>query len=185
MMRFSCSLLFITCALYASSLGADQNQGATKIVTSDINVTYGPQSFGSITETANVAFYGTTVTGPVLINGDFNATNAQLGSLVVNGNATLTNCTVAGTVSVYGGIQMQNSQVNGTVSSYSQTLIFDNCKLGPLSIKYNPSQQTVQIRSGTVVNGGITFDSGSGIVLWFKGCYVTGPIVGGTYQMSK
>lgn len=160
------------------------DQEAVKLVTPELSVWYGAQTFTTINETANVNLNGTVVNGAVVVNGDFNATNARIDSLLVNGNALLTNCTVSGTVSVYGGIQMTNSQVNGTISTYAQNIILDNCKVSSISLKNNPTPQMVQIRFGTLVSGGITFDSGVGTVLLFKGCFITGPIVGARLQLK-
>jgi hypothetical protein len=152
---------------------------AVKSVTTDILVQYGSQTVPSISEQANVALNGTTVTGTTCVFGSLTASDAELGPVVVHGTATIVNSTINGPISVHGELQLQNCQVNGEISTYSSRLTLSSTNASSIVNLSEGGQQTITLRNGSNINGAISFQSGNGTVALSDGSYFSGLLSGG------
>lgn len=155
------------------------DEHAIKFVTPNTLVQYGPQTIPSISEIAMVSLFGTTVDGSVHVDGTLTASEAQMGSVVVNGNASFTNCIIKGALSVYGNLQMQNCQVFGQISTYAPFLSLDKTQAPSIINLSKQGQQTIALQNQTFIKGTITFASGNGLVNLYGGSYVVGSVAGG------
>ena len=154
---------------------------AIKFVITDTSVQYGKQSIAAISEQANVSLFKTQVNGLAHIDGNLNASRATLSDVVVNGSATLSDCTISGSISVYGELQLHNCQVTGQVSTYALYLLLDNTTAGSILVLNGQDlQQTVELRHKSLINSSITFEQGSGTLNLWGGSYYAGTLTGGS-----
>ena len=162
------------------SLGAIEQ--ASKLVTIDTLVQYGPQTIASVQERANVALYGTTVTGTTQIDGNLTTNNATIHDATINGNAYFANTTITGSLSIYGNLSLQNCQVSGQIYSFGSQVSLDNTKAQSIYFFTNKGQQTAILQNSSMLSGPLTFDSGIGIVQLYANSFIGGPITGGQYS---
>ncbi len=170
-------IILLTLSLFFAPIYAAEH--AIKYVMTDTSVQYGPQTVPSISEQANVLLYGTNVQGAAHVNGNLTAKDAQIGTVVVNGSATLVNCVIRNSISVYGELQMQNCQVFGEVSTYAPLLTLSSSSANSLINLTESGQQSILLQSGSIINGPITFFSGNGSVTLSGGSYISGALSGG------
>ncbi len=169
-------------SLFFSQLAAAER--AIKFVITDMIVQYGGQTFSEIAEQANVSLSATSVHGMTHVNGNLTAYGAQLADIVVNGSASLANCTINGSISVYGELQLQNCLVKGEISTYHSILSLTSCRVDTIINLNTAGEQNIFLQGGSVVNGAITFLSGNGIVSTSSSSFLSGGVNGGKVVRS-
>src|SRR5579864_9360737 len=91
--------LSLLALVFSCHLFAAKNQVASG------NLTYGQEIFDTLQINGFVALNGTIVLQKLQVNGSVTATNAQIGELQVDGQATLSHCTVKDKCTVIGSLK--------------------------------------------------------------------------------
>ncbi len=147
---------------------------------------FGKVTLESVDGTGLVKLNGTTVLEGVRTLGCLISQNSEIGSLDVMGEVNLTGTIVKHGGSIMGSIQTIHSDIKGPITILSQKSIFASSKLVGITIKQDggfKGKQIVELKSGTIVDGPIHFESGKGEVIIHSGSQVLGPVSGG--QVTK
>lgn len=126
---------------------------------------FGKETVDSIQANGVVVLQGTEVTGFVQVNGNLEAAGATIGSLEVNGQAELYQCTVRNGTVVNGALTGMNTAFQGGISAASQKIVLKSCFSPSLLIRPINGYYGVQwivLSEWTKIPGPITVESGRG-----------------------
>jgi hypothetical protein len=159
-----------------------QLSAAPKDQVANGNLTYGQEVFNSLQINGFVTLTGTTILQRLQVNGNLSASNAQIGELHSNGQASLSHCQVKGKCTVTGSLKGFYTSFDQPIVLTSDNSVFDSCSITSIQVLKSKDNitQTVEIKGKTNIIGLISFESGNGQVLACRECQVKeSNIVGG------
>ncbi|HUD01987.1 MAG TPA: hypothetical protein VMR37_06645 [Rhabdochlamydiaceae bacterium] len=161
----------LTILLLAFSL---QISASSKNQVANGNLTYGKEVFNSLQVNGFVTLNGTTITQRLQVNGSVTASNAQVGELNVNGQASLSHCIVKDKSTVTGSLNGSFSTFEDAITLTSDLSVFDGCSLTSLKVLKTKDDvtQKIELKGKTKIIGLITFESGTGQVVACHECQI-------------
>lgn len=112
--------------------------------------------------------------------GRFDASDSRFLGLQVEGKVELVRSVVQGECTITGMVKAEQTQFEKKIDISSGRLILDHCTLPSLYVKDgHDTLITVELKSGTVINGSIYFENGTGCVFADPSVVIHGEVVGG------
>ncbi len=144
--------------------------------------TYEGQTLDSISHQGPLKVINCTVQNETTVYGTFDALNSTFRTLEISGKAYIKNCTFTGQVLIQGFLEADSSTFQKPMELQTHRLVLRNSTTQDIQMDDSGDYNrfgTVELYN-TVVNGNITFNSGSGIVNLNGSSKITGTISGGT-----
>lgn len=129
-----------------------------------------------------IKLQGTTVLQTVHVSGSLLSQNGNIGSLDVMGDVHLTDTHVKGGGTVMGSMHALRSTIEAPLILFVQRATFIRSKLAGITVKQDNGfrgKQILELKSGTLVDGPIHFESGKGEIFLYPGSQVLGTVTGG------
>lgn len=150
---------------------------------------YGVEFIDSIHGSGLVKLNGTSVSD-LEVKGSLVSKDAQLGTIVVYGEANLRDTTVKGTTFIIGSMQSQGSVFQQTITLCTPKAVFTKTRIDSLTFQKDAGfkgKQVLELKQGTTVSGSIHFESGKGEVIVDSTSRINGTVTGGkiTYKSSN
>lgn len=142
---------------------------------------YGRETLDSLQASGVVVLDGTVVLGTLKVNGNLEATNANIGSLQVFGQAELYNCVIPNQTSIRGALTAVKTSFRGPLVVASQKIILKSSTAPSITVRAINGYAGVQyivLSQWSKVHGPITVLSGRGEVWSSTYSSILGPITG-------
>lgn len=144
------------------------------------NPTYGKETLESLNASGVIVLEQTTVTTSTEINGTLEATGATFDTLTVNGTCKLTDCKITGKTLINGLLEADKTVFEDEISIASNKIVLNNCQVKNILVRKSAeTDQVVQLRGKTEVDGDIQFESGQGGLITDPAVTLKGKILGG------
>lgn len=141
---------------------------------------YGNETLDSLNYNGTVNLDGTSIYHNTIVNGSFEAHDARLNKLLVNGAVTVADTIVSGPVQVNGFLTCKDSTFMEQVCIASRKAVFDSSTVHDILIKPSSgNSESVVYLQDTQVLGSIVFQGGHGKVYVDKDSSIQGSVEGG------
>lgn len=174
------------CFLTALTVLTTVTEAYGKDTPMNANYNYGSQSYGketlsSIQTNGTLILEGTKVLGLVQVNGSFEADEANIENLHINGQAEIKNSLIKNDTKINGTLIADNTKFQHELSVASQKITLRTCSVDTLIVRAVAGFdgiQVVDLRSGTTITGPIYFESGTGEIWLSSNSEASGEITG-------
>ncbi|MBM18088.1 MAG: hypothetical protein CL947_03430 [Epsilonproteobacteria bacterium] len=188
-MKYAKSLLFLLQVLFLASCSSDIEKKALCITEESTNQTiiHGSTnlehtSYINLIVNGSANFQHIQVEKQLQVNGSLQASDCIFKKVQVNGSFELEDSNVSELVQVNGLAEFQDCQLH-KVELASAEVTFDDCQIYTIHIKKinnsSNDSQTV-VLDDTVIQGNVTFESGTGKIVLEGSSKIVGKIIGGT-----
>ena len=188
-------MLFLICILSLASFSACINHGDTNlqgninqsVKTMKINgsAQLSNQSCENLKVNGSAHLDNFTVTGHAQVNGSAHISESSFGALKINGSAHLKKGSVKGQFTANGSVyitssQLSNVTLSGTTFEIADTIISENIVVSKPGW-FSSQNQSLEL-TNTIIEGDVTFDSGTGVIYLKGNSVIKGKVIGATVK---